>query len=137
MNGWATRDTKMYNRPEIEVRSHLPHEGRIEVVVHRQRPLRVRIPASVERNSLRIIVADQDVERRFEGAYAIIPAQESGTQITLSFPLSKKQTTETIGDVEYQQEWIGDTLRSMVPLGKNVPLYVPSRLEVYRDPKTR
>ena len=119
--------------PSIEVRSYLPQKGRLEIVVYRQCPLRVRIPTSVERNSLRIIAAGNAVERRFEGTYAIIPPQESGTQITLTFPLSKKQTTETIGDVEYQQEWIGDTLRSMNPLGTNAPLYVPSRLGIYGE----
>ena len=118
-------------RPEIEVRSHLPVKGAIEFIIHRVVPLRVRIPRSVKRNSLKITTSGRDLAPRFEGAYAVIPPLDAGTPITLTFPLERTLTTEMIGDVEYQQEWLGDTLRSMTPLGQNVPLYVPSRLEIY------
>ena len=119
-------------RPEIEVRSHLPERGYIELLLHRPGRLYIRIPGTVEPNSLKITAADQDVELRFEGAYAVIPPQEAGVKIALAFPLARKFTTETIGEDVYQQEWLGDTLRSMTPLGENVPLYVPSRLEIYK-----
>ena len=118
-------------RPEIEVRSHLPAKGNIEFVIHRTVPLRVRIPRSVKRNSLKITTSGKDLAPRFDGAYAVILPLDAGTLITLTFPLERTLTTEIIGGVEYQQEWLGDTLRSMTPLGQNVPLYVPSRLEIY------
>ncbi len=121
-------------RPEIEVRSHLPAKGTVEFIIHRTVPLRVRIPRSVKRKSLKITASGKDIAPRFEGAYAVIRPLAAGTPITLTFPLERTLTTEIIGDVEYRQEWLGDTLRSMTPLGQNVPLYVPSRLEIYSRP---
>jgi hypothetical protein len=59
----------------------------------------------------------------WEGRYLNLGSASPGEMLTVTFPISTRKTTETIGDVLYTLEFKGNTLISIDPPGKNGPLY--------------
>jgi len=59
----------------------------------------------------------------WEGRYLNLGSASPGEMLTVTFPISTRKTTETIGNVLYTLEFKGNTLISIDPPGKNGPLY--------------
>ncbi|MBD15337.1 MAG: hypothetical protein CMJ72_09255 [Planctomycetaceae bacterium] len=120
-----------YHHPAVKIRCFIPVEGLIEIHTRELLPISIRIPESVQRDSLQLQIDGQNQAIEISDSYLRIPAQAKSTMASIRFPLAKRRVTEKIYDKQFQQEWLGDTLRAMTPLGKNVPLYTPSRLKMY------
>ncbi|BFT71025.1 hypothetical protein [Paenibacillus sp. P36] len=117
----------------LDVSSHLPHEGKVELEIHRSVPrLLVRIPewagyAKVEvyrelGDSVRTQSGSEPsmwVNQRF---LALGPVQ-AGEKITLTFPLSERQTIEKAVGQEFITRWRGDDVIHLSPAGTHHPFY--------------
>jgi hypothetical protein len=110
----------------VDICSYIPYEGKIEAVV--KKPLSnvsVRVPEWVPANSPYVLAKSQAGSRpiTWEGRYLNLGSANPGEMLTVTFPISIRKTTETIGNVFYNLEFKGNTLISIDPPGKNGPLY--------------
>lgn len=110
----------------VDVCSYIPYEGKVEVVV--KNPLSavlVRVPEWVAPSDQEVAVTTAAGNRPFkwEGRYLNLGAAKPGEMLTVTFPISTRRTTETIGNVLYTMEIKGNTVISIDPPGKNGPLY--------------
>jgi len=71
----------------------------------------------------------------WEGRYVEGGAVKAGDRVALTFPISERTVKEKIGPVTYTLIVKGNTVVSIDPRGKNVPLYQDR--ERYRNPETR
>jgi hypothetical protein len=117
---------------DFAVRSYLPHEGRVEVDVPAGKGVRIRVPGYVKRDRLTLKINSRSRLPKIEKGYAVFRPQESARTISMLWKTEARVTEETLGKVTYRIEWIGDTVWSMTPPGKVLPLYYPARLDLYR-----
>lgn len=122
------------NTPEINVRSYLPVQGRVELEVKSKKTLLVRIPQYVHRDKLTVKVDKENLTKRFVGPYLMIARQKLGSTIVIEFDQEIRIEEETSSGVTYRVEWLGDTVWNITPAGKQVPLYYPARLAMYGYP---
>jgi hypothetical protein len=109
-----------------DIYSFIPYQGKVEVKV--KRPLSavlVRVPEWVSANHPEVAVMTPAGNRQFawEGRYLNLGSASPGEVLTVTFPISTRTTTETIGNVLYTLEIKGNTVISIDPPGKNGPLY--------------
>jgi DUF1680 family protein len=121
----------------VDVLSHLPVEGRIELQVNEAcRELRVRVPdwAGYARLTLRRDGGRQDgdqtdieqtgLERIWApDGYLAIPAPQPGERITVTFPVATRTTTEVAAGNEFRTSWRGDDVVAIDPPGRSRPMY--------------
>jgi hypothetical protein len=110
----------------VDICSYIPYEGKVELVV--KKPLSdvlVRVPEWVPANSPDVVANTKTGNHpiTWEGRYLNLGSASPGEMLTVTFPISTRKTTETIGDVLYTLEFKGNTLISIDPPGKNGPLY--------------
>lgn len=127
----------------LDVRSHIPVVGRVELVIKQPQDVYVRIPAYARPDKFRVTVDGQELaSRRLFGPYVLIPSTAKPATAVIDFKQVELICRETLNGnpaytpgeklkVEYTQEWLGDTLWNMVPAGERVPLYFPARLALY------
>ena len=118
VNLWFSRDT-----PAVEVDSFLPYEGKLEVRVHQAPTVYVRVPEGVDPDEVRGMVNNREKSPQRAGAYMGFSGLRGGDVLTVSVPLKKRTTKETVAGVEYTLEWKGNTIVGMSPKGTLAPLY--------------
>jgi hypothetical protein len=116
----------------LDVSSHMPHEGRVDLDINRDLPdLVVRIPewapfGGVEVARTRAGETVETTGRRLSWVnqrfMRVGPAHE-GERITIRFPLRRRTTVERAVDREFTAEWIGDDVVGIAPPGRYCPLY--------------
>jgi hypothetical protein len=122
-----------HRTPDIEVRSWLPHEGRLEVEISEDVPeLMVRIPEWVPFGGVRVRgqVGDETV-REDTGRtlswvrrhYIKIKSPRKGEVVTITFTVDERETIETAVDNKYKVKWRGDDVTGISPRGSYYPLY--------------
>ncbi|NOU96812.1 hypothetical protein GC093_26850 [Paenibacillus sp. LMG 31456] len=117
----------------LDVSSHLPHEGRIELDIHRNVPrLLVRIPewagyAKVmvrrEQGDTVITQAGSDPSIWVKQRFLVLGEAREGEKITITFPLSQRQTVEKAVGEEFITKWRGDDVIHLSPAGMHHPFY--------------
>jgi hypothetical protein len=124
----------------VDVLSHLPHEGRVEVVVNEScRELRLRVPDWAGYAKLELRRDD----RMWTGAeriwapdgYLAVPRPEVGERITITFPVVERSTTEVAAGNEFVTRWRGDDVVGISPEGRSRPMY--SGRQVYDEAPRR
>jgi len=75
------------NAPSLEVMSHLPYSGRVQILNKTAESITVRIPRWVQRNQLRVQVGDQDRSLIWVGNYILVSDLKPGEVVTLTFPI--------------------------------------------------
>ncbi|GAB2964679.1 hypothetical protein GCM10023080_027370 [Streptomyces pseudoechinosporeus] len=124
----------------VDVLSHLPYEGRVDLDVHRDcRELRVRVPewagyAHVRLTRHPVSGPATTAAGHEPGAWAPdgclrVERPRAGERITVTFPTVESTTTETAAGQEYRTRWRGDDVVGIEPQGRSRPLYSPRTLE--------
>jgi len=110
---------------EITMRSHLPEEGRLEITLHQDYPLFIRMPSWLSGDTLQVLVNGQMRSPKFYRHEIFIQDLLPNDKIELIFPQTERHTTESAAgyDKPYQIEWLGDTIINISPQGRIARLY--------------
>lgn len=134
----------------VDVSSHLPHQGQVDVTVHRDtRELRVRIPewAGYAQVGVTRTLGDTTAIGPVDWApddYLSIAHPRAGERITITFPVTETTTRELAAGQEFQTHWRGDDVIGISPSGRYRPMYAnrpvhptaPTRETAYHRPKS-
>lgn len=117
----------------LDVNSHLPHEGKVELDVHRRVPrLLIRIPEwagyakVLVRRELGDTVVTQtgsDPSSWVNQRFLVLGEAREGEKITVTFPVSVRQTVEKAVGQEFIAKWRGDDVIHLSPEGTHHPFY--------------
>lgn len=117
----------------LDVSSCLPHEGRVELTIHRSLPrLQVRIPDWAGYAKVAVYrELDNDVRTQSGGdpsmwvnqRFLLLGQVQEGEKITITFPLSERQTVEKAVGQEFITRWRGDDVIHLSPEGTHHPFY--------------
>lgn len=129
----------------LDVDSYLPHEGKLVLHIHRDIPrLQVRIPewagfAKVaftrELNGSTEQGKGSEPSRWVNECFLLLGAASAGETITITFPLSRRQTVETAIGQTFITQWQGDDVIGISPEGEHHPFY--SGRQVYEKAPMR
>ena len=112
-----SRDTRW-----ATVTSHVPQEGRIEVMMKTRGVLAVRVPPGVTDPDVTVNYSRPRQETVRNG-YAWLEALQPGDLVSVSWPLEERSMVYNMGGVHFSGRWRGDTLLNVSPAGKINPLY--------------
>ena len=124
-DGNTLRVNFLLNRasPWLDVDSHLPYEGKVQLKAKTRGSLAVRIPAWVDKAAVSCRVNDRRIARRWRGDYLLISSVRSGDSVTLEFPMLERQEYRLIGGIPYRVSIKGNTVIEIDPPGRIYPLY--------------
>ena len=114
----------LFSRPSesLDLISHLPEEDRLEMAVHQDIVLSVRIPAWA--GSASASVDGKVVPAAMKGVYMELCSISAGSKVQVLFDrVGESQLTESIAPGTYTTQWLGDTVVAIDPPGKVVLLY--------------
>jgi hypothetical protein len=123
--------------PWADVYSHIPYRGRVDLKIKREcRNVQLRAPEWVAAATpeLACKVNDQSRTVNWQGRYVNLGPVKPGDRVVMTFPISERTVRENIGPVTYTLVLRGNTVVSIEPGGKNVPLY--QGRERYRSGET-
>lgn len=104
------------------VKSSYPEEGKIEVKVHKDTPLFIRIPKwAGERVALFLDNRPQCLV--WEGDYLSIPQVKKGQTVTVTHPMPEQKKNEIVRGGELTSNWRGSTVLGIFPEGDPLALY--------------
>lgn len=133
-----TRDSEW-----AKIRSYLPDRGRLDVTILDACNLHYRIPVWVDSQTVTVEVNQKPIhpsrDERNQG-YLLVPGLRKNDLLSVSYPVSKRVTKEKIGGnnqgagmdagscdpkekIEYTISWAGNTVISIEPQGKLLPLF--------------
>ena len=122
-----SRDT-----PDLDVRSYIPVQGRVELTIKKPLDVYVRIPSYVAPDALVASVNGEALEHKtMLGPYLLIPNRSDSATAVIEFEQAVTIRRETLANTTYTEEWLGDTVWNIVPAGDRVTLYTPARLAAY------
>jgi hypothetical protein len=117
----------------LDVSSHLPHEGRVDMEIHQNLPrLLIRIPdwagyAKVivrrEQGDTVLTQAGSDPSIWVNQRFLVLGEARKGEKIRVTFPLSRRQTVEKAMGEEFITQWRGDDVIHLSPEGTHHPFY--------------
>ncbi len=109
----------------LVLRSYLPEEGRVEVILHQAHTLFVRLPSWLEEETLEVRVNGERRPPIFHHHELFLSDLASSDRVELIFPQARQQTTERAPgyDESYHIDWLGDTIMDITPQGEIVQLY--------------
>ena len=109
-----------------DVYSYIPYQGRVDVKMKSAcGNLSVRAPEWVNSLSPEVVCRVNGAARllRWDGRYMSLGALRAGDGVTLTFPIAERTVKEWIGPGSYTVVMKGNTVVSIDPPGKNVPIY--------------
>ena len=109
-----------------DVYSFIPYEGRVDLKVKEAfKSVLLRAPEWIETNSPQVVCQVNGAARslNWEGRYVNVGATRPGDKLVITFPISEKTVREKIGPQTYTLVVKGNTVVSIDPPGKDVPLY--------------
>ncbi|MBE1441977.1 hypothetical protein [Paenibacillus sp. OAS669] len=117
----------------LDVSSHLPHEGRLDLDIHQNIPrLLIRIPdwagyAKVlirrEQGDRVLTQTGSDPSIWINQRFLNLGEAHEGERITVTFPVSQRQTVEKAVGEEFITQWRGDDVVHLSPEGIHHPFY--------------
>ena len=114
-----SRDTRW-----ATVTSHVPDEGRIDVLMKTPGVLAVRVPAHLTSDQVDVIVNNKrHRHERLAHGYAWIEALQNGDNVSVTWQFNEHAEIYDMEGVNYTGYWRDDTLLRMNPTGKLSPLY--------------
>ena len=138
----AVRVNLLLNRDThwVRVNSHLPHEGRVDLIVHDAPTLLIRIPSWVQHGDVRLAIGGSESplsKKDWDGDYVRVAAVEPGEQVTVHFPMHEHSARVHIAGTDYTLGWRGDTVVDMSPRGTIHPLYMRDALKTSTAPPSK
>jgi len=109
-----------------DVYSFIPYEGRVRIKIKRPfGKVLIRVPEWVDSGAIAVggKVNAEGRQLQWEGRYVNVGAATVGDIVELSFPITTRTVTDTLGTVRYTFEIRGNTVVSVDPRGKNGALY--------------
>jgi hypothetical protein len=120
VNMLFSRDTRWAN-----VTSHVPKTGRVEIVMKTRGVLATRVPDEVTNETLLTNVNEmRHREETLRGGYAWLQALRNGDYVTFDWKQHDRKETCILNGTQYSLNWRGDSVRSIEPQGKLLPLYI-------------
>lgn len=117
----------------LDVNSYLPHEGKVELNVHQHLPLlKIRIPewAGYAKVVIHRMLGEavevhtgSDPSMWVNQRFLVLKEVRQGEKITITFPLSVRQTVERAVGQEFITKWQGDDVVHLSPAGTHHPFY--------------
>ncbi len=126
------------NCPWVEVVSHRPYRGRVDVLAHEATDLAIRVPPWVAEKDVRASVGGKSVAVTLspEG-YVELRGVKKGQWVRLEYPLRQVTLAEKVNGTEYKVRWRGDTVVDIAPRGKAYPTYQRAWMEKDVPPMTK
>jgi len=109
--------------PALDIASHLPYAGRVDLTAHRPVKVRVRLPDGTDLRTVRLQRDVAESAVTIVGGYARLPELAAGESAALSFALPSTETDETAAGKVYHVKWKGNTVLGLEPRGERMPLY--------------
>lgn len=102
-----------------------PQAGVLEIQPRITAKLAVRIPDWVDETLLSVTVNGQPVAITWppHSRFAQIAEVPAGSTVRVTYPLRECTVTELLGDTHYTTHWQGDTVVSITPGGKFLPIF--------------
>lgn len=134
-NNGQLRVNLLLNRasPWADIHSHIPYVGQVDIQMKQSCSLSVRIPQWVTPEQAQCKVNNQSRSVRWDGRYAVIGSVQAADKIALTFPISERTVSATIGDVAYHLVIKGNEVVHIDPPGQVCPLY---QRQPYRQNQT-
>jgi len=135
-----TRVNLAFNRDSelVQVVSCLPHRGEVDVFVKNSKRVLVRVPEWAPKDEVRAYVGKKPVAVKWDRSYVVLDQVKSGSQLTVTYPLRIAEVKETVGGLDgtqYTEKWRGNTIISISPPGKWIPMFERPELEAERVPQ--
>ena len=113
------------DRPQLDVVSLLPHQGRLELRTRSQLPIFVRCPQWLTPDKVRV---DGPKSLRVESEpgqpYVKLSGAPAGARISIDFDLPERQKSYQVAGKPYSAKWRGDTVIELSPPGEPYPIYL-------------
>jgi hypothetical protein len=110
--------------PWLEVISHQPYKGKLELKIHTTKTVCVRIPNWVATESISIHVSQKNYPiEMIANNYLRMQHLEPGDSVLIEYPLRMVQTREIVSGDTYKVGWRGDTVISVDPTGEIYPIF--------------
>jgi len=106
-----------------DINSHIPYSGQVDVNAKQNISLEMRLPEWVEPGDAGAEVDGEPRKLKFNGRYTIIGQVAKGQTATLTFPIGERTKRVTIQNEDYTLVVRGNTVVSIKPPGKYLPLY--------------
>ena len=117
----------------VDVDSHLPYTGQVDLHVKRDCKLAVRMPAWVDLGQVTCLVDGNARAVGFDGRYALVGDVRSRQAVRLGFPVGERTDRVSINNRWYLLVRKGHDIVYIDPPGKLCPLY---QRDHYRDDVT-
>ena len=117
----------------VDVHSHIPYAGQVDIHVKQECRLSVRMPGWVDLKAVQGAVDGAALSVTFDGRYAQIGQVAPGQIVSLSFPIVEQTDRVTMANRYYFLVRKGHDVVAIDPPGKLCPLY---RRDHYRDNTT-
>jgi len=135
-----TRVNLAFNRDSDVVRvvSCLPHRGEVDVFVKTSKRVLVRVPEWAAKDEVRAYVEKKPVAVKWDRNDVVFDQVKSGRHLTVTYPLKIAELKETVGGLDgtqYTEKWRGNTIVSISPPGKWIPMFERPELEAERVPQ--
>ena len=109
--------------PWLDVDSHLPYEGKVELMIKETEEVAVRIPEWTDRQKVSCRVNGQAQEFTWSGNYVEVENLKRDDRLTVKFPMREKTLFRVIGRSPYKLTIKGNTVVDIDPKGKINPIY--------------
>jgi hypothetical protein len=110
--------------PWLELISHQPYKGKLELKIHNAKTVCVRIPDWVAADKISIHVNDERYPVDLLASnYIKLQRLKPGDSVLIEYPLRMLQTKEIVSGDTYRVRWRGDTVVSVNPSGEIYPLF--------------
>ena len=118
-----------------ELRTHLPHKGKLVFALARRRRLRVRLPAGVAPDDLTVYVNARCVTPRARGRWLVLDELAAADVVSVNYPLHVREGWEVIGGRTFRLRWKGNAVTAIEPRGEIRPLYQRKDYETAQPPR--
>ena len=109
--------------PWVDVDSHLPYEGKVELKIKETKEVAVRIPEWTNRQNVSCKINGQAQEFSWSGNYVKVGDLKGGDTVSVEFPMREKTLLRVIDKLPYKMTLKGNTVVDIEPKGKINPIY--------------
>lgn len=109
--------------PHVSIVGHEPFAGRLDVEPKVRGELRLRMPEWIREGQVRLTINEKEVKPAWHDGEMSVFGIEPGQRVRAEYPLRESTRKEKVGSLSYESRWRGDTIVSILPSGKHVPLY--------------
>jgi len=116
--------------PWIDVASHVPFEGRVDIRVHDAEWVRVRIPSWVDKDKVRVELNGKDAKPEWKERFISLTELQAGDVLSVRFDVPEREVERDFGWRKYKLQFRGSTLADIQPRPKDaalIPLYPEER----------